>query len=55
MLLVAGIFSIFLIRIIGALDSMQSDLRLIANRDKKLYEPESEEDLPDTDENDEWK
>ena len=42
MLLVAGIFSIFFIRIIGSLDSMQSDLRFLANRDKKFYEPESE-------------
>lgn len=53
MLLVAGIFSIFLIRIIGSLDSIQYDLRYLANREKKLAELESEKHLPDTDEKDE--
>ena len=42
MVLVAGVFSIFLIKIIGSLDSMQSDLRFLANREKKVYEPENE-------------
>ncbi len=50
MLLVAGLFSVFLIRIIGALDSIQSDLRFLANKDKKFYEPESEKHLDDMDE-----
>ena len=49
MLLVAGIFSIFLIRIIGALDSIQYDLRYLANREKKL-EHESEKRPDDIDE-----
>ena len=52
MLLVAGIFSIFLIRIIGSLDSIQYDLRYLANREKKLVELESEKHLDDIDEKD---
>jgi hypothetical protein len=50
MLLVAGIFSIFLIRIIGSLDSIQYDLRYLASREKKLVEFESEKHLDDIDE-----
>ena len=52
MLLVAGVFSIFLIRIIGALDSIQYDLRYLANREKKLAKAESEKYLGDIDEKD---
>lgn len=52
MLLVAGIFSIFLIRIIGALDSIQYDLRYLANRERKLDELESEKHHGDIDEKD---
>jgi hypothetical protein len=52
MLLVAGVFSIFLIRIIGSLDSIQYDLRYLASREKKLVESESEKHLDDIDEKD---
>jgi hypothetical protein len=52
MLLVAGVFSIFLIRIIGSLDSIQYDLRYLASREKKLVELESEKHLDDIDEKD---
>jgi hypothetical protein len=55
MLLVAGLFSVFLIRIIGALDSIQSDLRFLANKDKKFYKPESEKPIDDRDEKDKEK
>ena len=50
MLVVAGIFSIFLIRIIGSLDSIRDDLRYLANREKKLEDRESEKHLGDEDE-----
>ncbi|HJU78666.1 MAG TPA: hypothetical protein VJ599_03770 [Nitrososphaeraceae archaeon] len=52
MIVVGGVFSMFLIRIIGALDSIQFDLRYLANREKKLVETESEKHLGDTDEKD---
>jgi site-specific recombinase len=52
MLLVAGVFSIFLIRIIGSLDSIQYDLRYLASREKKLVELENEKNLPNIDEKD---
>ena len=52
MLLVAGVFSIFLIRIIGSLDSIQYDLRYLANKEKKLGDLENEKHLPDADEKD---
>jgi hypothetical protein len=52
MILVAGVFSIFLIRIIGCLDSIQHDLRYLANNEKKLAELESEKHLRNIDEKD---
>jgi len=52
MLLVAGVFSIFLIRIIGSLDSIQYDLRYLASKEKKLVELESEKHVDDIDEKD---
>jgi hypothetical protein len=55
MLLVAGIFSIFLIRIIGALDSIQYDLRFMANREKKLAKPEGKKHSDDKDDLEEEK
>jgi hypothetical protein len=42
MMMVGGVFSIFLIRIIGSLDSIQHDLRYLANKEKKLAEPVDE-------------
>ena len=42
MMIVGGVFSIFLIRIIGSLDSIQHDLRYLANKEKKLAEPVDE-------------
>lgn len=38
MMIVGGVFSIFLIRIIGSLDSIQHDLRYLANKEKKSAE-----------------
>ena len=52
MIVVGGVFAIFLIRIIGSLDSMQSDLRFLANREKKFYEPENEKHPRDLDDKD---
>jgi hypothetical protein len=50
MMIVGGVFSIFLIRIIGALDSIQYDLRYLANKNKKFPEFESEKHPEDIDE-----
>jgi hypothetical protein len=52
MIVVAGVFSMFLIRIIGSLDSIQYDLRYLANKEKKLAELESEKHLRNIDEKD---
>ena len=52
MIVVGGVFAIFLIRIIGSLDSIQYDLRYLANKEKKLVELEREKHLDDTDEKD---
>lgn len=53
MIVVGGLFAIFLIRIIGSLDSIQYDLRYLASREKKLVELESEKHLDNIDEKDE--
>jgi len=50
MLIVAGVFSTFLIRIIGALDSIQYNLRYLANREKKVAQLEHEKNLSVVDE-----
>ena len=52
MIVVGGLFAIFLIRIIGSLDSIQYDLRYLASREKKLVELESEKHLDNIDEKD---
>ena len=52
MITIAGVFSIFLIRIIGCLDSIQHDLRYLANNEKKLADLESEKHLRNIDEKD---
>ena len=36
MILVFGVFSIFMIRMIGALDSIQYDLRYLADKERSL-------------------
>ena len=52
MMIVGGVFSIFLIRIIGSLDSIQHDLRYLANNEKKLAELGNEKHLRNIDEKD---
>jgi hypothetical protein len=52
MMIVAGVFSIFMIRMIGCLDSIQDSLRYLANNEKKRAELESEKHLRNIDEED---
>jgi len=52
MIVVGGVFAIFLIRIIGSLESIQYDLRYLANKEKKLAELESEKHLKEINDRD---
>ena len=52
MITIAGVFSIFMTRMIGGIDSIQRDLRYLASNEKKLVELEREKHLDDADEKD---